>query len=178
MSSLVSIAKISVLAICIFSTANYALGGGNKQGLKNHEQPRIKDYEIKGRYVFDKKHHLTWDRCSFGMKWQHGNCSGAPELVNYEAATRAARNQGSGWRVPSAEELFNLAAALHDQKKKRTLFFPGFADFGENESPYWSSTVFKEFPGYYSYVDMMNGSVDIHSAEFPLGTVFVKPSGE
>ena len=178
MSSFVSIAKASALVALIFSIANCALGGENKQLPKNHEQPRITDYEIKGRYVFDKKRHLTWDRCSFGMQWQHGNCSGEPKLVTYQAAAHAARDQGSGWRVPSVEELFNLAAAFHGQAKKRTLFFPGFIDLGENESSYWSSSVFKEFPGYYGYVDMMNGSVDIHSAGFSLGVVFVKLSGE
>jgi hypothetical protein len=113
-------------------------------------EPRIpiSRYEITGPQVFDKETKLTWQRCSFGQKWQDGSgCVGAPREISW---TEAKKMDGA-WRLPTKEELSSLVsdACLRSANAEA---FPGFT---LQHPTYWSST--ETAPGLTWTVNLTSG---------------------
>jgi hypothetical protein len=65
-----------------------------------------------GQQVTDTTTKLTWRRCVEGMQWDGKTCTGKPLKLDYGAAKRRAKGAGSdggsGWRVPTRNELVGL----------------------------------------------------------------------
>lgn len=114
-------------------------------------EPRIPTsrYEINGAQVIDKETKLTWQRCSFGQKWQDGaGCVGTPEQLTWAQA----KKMSGAWRLPTKDELGTLIsnACL---KSANAEVFPGFS----LQTPeYWSST--ETTPGQTWIVNLTSGA--------------------
>src|SRR5262249_37829178 len=65
-------------------------------------------YQLRGGEVYDKTTDLTWQRCSIGQRWKEGaGCVGVIKQMSWDEAKGQA---GSGWRLPSKDELTTLIA--------------------------------------------------------------------
>lgn len=85
--------------------AVWALPG--QAACKSAQAPRT-HYVINGNEVCDRKHDLTWMRCSEGQRWDEGaGCEGDPKPFNHYDATE---DRSDGWRLPTLEELKTLVS--------------------------------------------------------------------
>jgi len=57
--------------------------------------------------VYDRKTDLTWQRCSYGQRWDAATarCSGEALRLGFDEAKRLERD---GWRVPRLDELVSI----------------------------------------------------------------------
>lgn len=68
-----------------------------------------------GQEVRDTTTQLTWRRCAEGQRFDGKACLGKPMRLSYAGAKKAADAAGSGWRVPTLQELVGLV----DKKAKK-----------------------------------------------------------
>src|SRR3954467_14277733 len=105
--------KTAAAALLIFC----ALAGQASAACDAKKRGAIKldRYEIKRATVYDKQRRLTWQRCSVGQTWDGKTCLGAVENLTWDDAWDAAAHAGTGWRVPTKDELLTLISqACHD----------------------------------------------------------------
>ena len=111
------------------SMAEATCGGGLPR------QNPIGQYVINGGEVYDKKTDLTWARCSVGQRWREGiGCVGAVHTMTWEEAIQQG---GSGWRVPTEEELVTLVSPSCENPALNDEAFP---DMDLQKLWYWSSS--------------------------------------
>jgi len=82
----------------------------------------------KGPIVIDVSGGLDWMRCSIGQVWENDTCVGSALLVPFGSVepliTRAQRNIGPDWRLPSREELERLIVVNPDPPMINQNVFP------------------------------------------------------
>ena len=95
----------------------------------------ISRYEVRAGEVYDKKTDLTWQRCSVGQRWKDGTgCVGVIKQMTWDEAKGQA---GSGWRLPSKDELTTLIAPTC---KKPAINEEAFPDLELDKLWYWTSS--------------------------------------
>lgn len=128
-----------------------------------------------GETVIDSKRGLVWQRCASGMTWNNitAQCTGQPDLMTQADAVAAAKAKGSGWRVPSGEELETLFIETCDGSKIDAKAFPNIAasDFGEG-AKFWTTS--EAMPGMFYYFNFTHNYADMHSSGYRLSSIFVK----
>ena len=68
---------------------------------------RYQAVDAKGGEVKDLDTGLVWQRCVLGQKWDGKSCTGEPVAQDWNTAAKAV--VGSGWRLPTQQELEGLA---------------------------------------------------------------------
>ncbi len=97
-------------------------------------------YVIRGSEVYDKKMDLTWARCSVGQTWKDGvGCAGMVQEMDWN---RAMQLNGSGWRLPTKDELHTLVS---QNCKKLRINEDVFPDMDDAKPTYWTSTAYGQF---------------------------------
>ncbi|MBJ7533074.1 DUF1566 domain-containing protein [Rhodomicrobium vannielii ATCC 17100] len=101
-------------------------------------------FEALGPEVSDRQTGLVWQRCSVGMVWREGRCTGSPQVFTWDEARGLGRD---GWRLPEIDELVSL---VNREKSRRGEFpvtdvaaFPDLAGRRGDPLTYWSNTLAK-----------------------------------
>lgn len=92
-------------------------------------------FEVHGDEVYDAKNNLTWARCSVGLSWQNGECTGTTSRFTFDEAQKLA---GKGWRVPTKDELASLINK--DREEFPKIDTTAFPDMDIMFPWYWTST--------------------------------------
>ncbi|MBI2307391.1 MAG: DUF1566 domain-containing protein [Rhodocyclales bacterium] len=130
-------------------------------------------FTLNGAEAFDRKTNLTWGRCSVGTTWKNGKCTGTAKLMSLSEAKEYAQKLGSGWRIPTIEELYGIVEQTCSNPAINTEVFPNVKDLGEG-APYWSITRIKEIPSLIYYVDFLSGGADGHTKGFSMAVRLVR----
>lgn len=130
-------------------------------------------FVLKKDQFYDRETGLTWQRCSVGMHWEKNQCHGEVALMSLPEAKEKAKSLGGGWRVPNIDELGSLIEARCTYPSVNTEILTDIHDMDEG-SPYWSQTAMTEIPGFFYYINFIDGSADGHSEGFYLGVRLVK----
>lgn len=101
-----------------------------------------------GSSVRDNRSGLVWQRCSAGLRWDGGTCSGVLARFSHEEALAYARDQ-TGWRLPNIKELASLndwdANFTADQARQGpTIDLSAFPN--TPKGTFWSATPLVEGP--------------------------------
>lgn len=145
-----------------------------RQPRPHRGQPPVR-FLIHDGEVTEPARQLVWQRCPVGMSWsQNLGCTGKPALMSVKEAIRYAGNLGSGWRVPTIDELAGLIDDSCSHPAINGRVFPGVRALGENAAPYWSQTPFEDLPDLSYYVDFMAGAVDARSRQLTLAVRLVR----
>ena len=94
-------------------------------------------FVTKGHIVVDLERQIEWLRCSVGQRWNGSECSG--NIVNLsldmvpKALEIANEQLGSGWRLPSKEELKSILCKECPSPKIDKEIFPN-----TDNAPYWT----------------------------------------
>lgn len=81
---------------------------GDQESNAKKAEPLITRYQAIGSSAVDVVTGLEWRRCSAGYVWDGSNCTGDMQRFNYSEASAYARNEGDGWRLPTATEAQSL----------------------------------------------------------------------
>ena len=123
-------------------------------------------YILKGGTAFDKKTHLTWERCSVGQTWQDGKgCVGTVQGLTRLQAELLEQN---GWRLPTIEELETLVSRNCTHPAINEEVFPGM---DAQSLYYWSKTSSREAS--LDYLNFATGTVSADSDEEPFSVRLV-----
>lgn len=68
---------------------------------------RYQAVDAKGAQVKDLQTGLVWQRCVLGQQWDGHSCTGEPIAQDWNTATKSL--SGTGWRLPTQQELEGLA---------------------------------------------------------------------
>jgi len=89
--------------------------------------------------VIDRKTDLIWKRCSEGMVFSGGICTGTATVFSHVAALMHARDQaistGVAWRLPNAKELASIVDITRGNPAIDPVAFPVTP-----ASPFWSAS--------------------------------------
>ena len=96
--------------------------------------------------VKDTQTGLIWQRCSLGQTWNGTSCISDAVIYNWADALQAAKNIGSGWRVPNIKELDSLIEQACYSPSINEVFFPN-----TQSGSYWSSSLVTS-DGHYALV--------------------------
>lgn len=100
----------------------------------------VAQFYPRGPIVQDLQMGIEWMRCSVGQTWndQTERCDGEVARINHEEADQAAALAtdafGSGWRLPTRDELESILCAQCPPPMIRTDLFPD-----TSAEPYWTS---------------------------------------
>ena len=121
-----------------------------------------------GQEVRDTTTQLTWRRCAEGQRFDGKVCTGKPLRYSYGAAKKAAGAAGSGWRVPTREELVGIV----DRKAKKPKIDAQAFPKTPNQS-FWASRQGSDDDLGAWLVSFANGKVtgNVGQAKFPLRLV-------
>lgn len=108
----------------------------------------IGQYVVKGAAVYDEKSGLTWQRCSYGQRWQEG--AGCIGPVRTLAWNEAMRTPPEGWRLPTIDELRTLISVASNLAINED----AFPDMDVDKSIYWTST---PYGSSYAWIVDFNG---------------------
>jgi hypothetical protein len=125
-------------AVAVFGLAAWLGAASTAEAACDASQPNpnpIGQYVISGGEVYDKKTDLTWARCSVGQHWREAiGCVGAVRTMTWDEALQ---QSGSGWRVPTEEELVTLVSPSCKSPALNDEAFPGM---DPQKLWYWSSS--------------------------------------
>ena len=139
------------------------------------KQPHpVARFEAQDNEVRETGSGLIWERCSAGEQWQAGRCAGTIRLMSLAEARRYAAQRGSGWRLPTPDELSGLVDDRCQSPAIDTRIFPNVRAREEGRSSYWTDTPFETIETMNYVVDFMTGEVDARSTGFPLGVRLVR----
>jgi len=121
-----------------------------------------------GQEVRDTTTQLTWRRCAEGQRFDGKACAGKPTRYSYGAAKKAAGAAGSGWRVPTREELVGLVDKKAKKPKIDAQAFPKTPNLS-----FWASRQGSDDDLGAWLVSFANGKVtgNVGQAKFPLRLV-------
>jgi hypothetical protein len=92
-----------------------------------------------GSEITDLKTGLIWRRCSEGMVYSGGTCSGTVSSFTHEAALQQATTISSAtqvlWRLPNIKELSSIADKTYASPAIDSTVFPVTPSYG-----YWSAS--------------------------------------
>jgi hypothetical protein len=112
-----------------------------------------------GTEVTDQKTGLIWRRCSEGMAYSGGTCTGTAGTFTHEAALLRASAQASdtgiAWRLPNVKELSSIIDRSHINPAIDAIAFPITPTTGL----FWSSSPCMNGPLIVWYVEFGSGSV-------------------
>jgi hypothetical protein len=133
-----------------------------------------KRFALSGDEAFDTKTGLTWKRCSLGTTYDGVSvCKGEKMFLGLDAAMRAAKETGDGWRVPSGPELESLIDRSCGSPVVDQAVFPDISADEDGEADYWTTNAVGMANLFY-YFDFMTGRPDGHSRGYELGIRLVK----
>ena len=121
-----------------------------------------------GQEVRDITTQLTWRRCAEGQRFDGKACAGKPVRYSFRGAKKAAGAAGSGWRVPTREELLGLVDKKAKKPKIDVQAFPKTPNL-----PFWASRQGSDDDLGAWLVSFANGKVtgNVGQAKFPLRLV-------
>jgi hypothetical protein len=121
-----------------------------------------------GQEVTDTATKLTWRRCAEGQKWDGKTCAGKLAKYKYKDAKAAAASAGSGWRIPSREELVGLVDMARKKPRIDSTAFPATPSL-----PFWATKQGATDNLNAWLVSFANGKVkaNLGEAKFPLRLV-------
>jgi hypothetical protein len=109
------------------------------------------------------------------MHWKNGKgCLGERRFLNFEEATKIAKNTGNGWRLPSVNELVSIVDDKCGMPATDVVVFPDIGPSEEMDNPYWTDSSAGMGLGLIYFVDFMTGIVDAHSKGFSQAVRLVK----
>lgn len=91
-------------------------------------------YSTDASEVTDSQTGLVWRRCSEGMTWSGGTCTGVATTFSHEAALAHAKTQ-TGWRLPNVKELESIVDMSRMKPAIDPTAFPA-----TSSGWYWSSS--------------------------------------
>ncbi len=92
------------------------------------------NYSSDGSEVTDSQTGLIWRRCTEGMAWSGGTCTGIATNYTHEATLLRATTQ-SGWRLPNVKELTSIVDFSRTKPAIDLAAFPA-----TSSGQYWSSS--------------------------------------
>lgn len=137
--------------LCLSNTSFAQMCSASEQRLTPDSR-----YEVLGSFngheVLDLQTNLVWQRCSIGQRWDGKRCKGKPVSMSWSEAKAAAKSLGSGYRLPTIEELQTLTDRTCYNAAMNERIFP-------NTQPdaYWSASPSLTKFGYAWYVDFYYG---------------------
>jgi hypothetical protein len=115
------LATLFISAACVLTTAPI------------HAQSRY-IYSSGSSEVTDSQTALVWRRCSEGMAWIGGTCTGVATTYSHEGALVHAKTQ-TGWRLPNVKELLSIVDMSRMEPAIDPSAFPA-----TSSGWYWSSS--------------------------------------
>ena len=116
-------------------------------------------YSVDGSEVTDSITGLTWRRCSEGMAWSGGTCTGTAATYTHEGALQRATSEATAskaWRLPNVLELSSITKAGEAVNPSiDTTAFPGTPS-----SYFWTSSPYVGYSGVAWSVVFGNGCVN------------------
>ena len=131
-------------------------------------------YVLRGALAYDSKTRLTWQRCGYGQQFRDGRCVGALTLVTPDEAAQAARKAGTGWRVPTVDELASLVTQRCRPPMLNPQVFPDVRAVSEGKAAFWSSSRHEALPMLTYNVDFIAPAVDANTAGVSMGVRLVR----
>jgi len=131
-----------------------ALSSGGLESCAGTARFTLRDGE-----AYDSRTGLTWKRCSEGLSWENGGCTGESRFFSLDQARGLA---AGGWRMPSIDELSSLLDQSCGQPAIDTRAFPDVRATEEGDSTYWTVSATGLLNLTFT-VDFMNAIVDGHS---------------
>jgi hypothetical protein len=111
---------------------------------------------VDGQEVTDSQTNLIWRRCSEGMVFSGGTCTGTAGTFTHEAALTLARDQASStsiaWRLPNVKELASIADKSLSNPAIDATAFPATP-----ASAFWSASPYVGFSSNAWYVLFYDG---------------------
>ena len=115
-------------------------------------------YSADGSEVTDSITGLTWRRCSEGMAWSNGTCTGTAASYTQGGALQRATSEATAskaWRLPNVLELSSITKAGEAAGPSiDTTAFPGTPSMN-----FWSSSPYVDYSDYAWYVNFGHGDV-------------------
>ena len=120
-----------------------------------------------GQEMRDTASNLTWRRCVEGQKWDGTACTGKALKYSYAGAKKAAAGAGTGWRIPTREDLVGLVDKSGKKPRIDAKVFPGTP-----RQPLWASRAGSD-DNLGAWLVHANGKVtgNVGQAKFPLRLV-------
>lgn len=121
-------------------------------------------FVVAGGEFTDTTTRLTWQRCSNGLTWSTaGGCVGTIAPVTFGRVSDVVAQAGSGWRLPTADELYDLLDETCHRPAADATAMPDIPlDPSGEPSIYWTSTE-AGFEDMMVTVDFRYGFADMHS---------------
>jgi len=111
-----------------------------------------------GAEVADQKTGLIWRRCSEGMVFSGGICTGTASTFTHEAALQRAAAQASStgiaWRLPNVKELSSIADKSLSNPAIDSMAFPATPSYW-----FWSASPYAGYSNVAWYVNFGDGYV-------------------
>jgi hypothetical protein len=122
-----------------------------------------------GQEVLDRTTKLSWKRCVEGLKWDGKACKGKLLRFKYREAKTHAADAGSGWRLPTRDELTGIVAK--NEKKKPLIDKTAFPDTPNQQ--FWATRPGSDDDLNAWLVNFSNGRVygNVGQKRFPLRMV-------
>jgi hypothetical protein len=129
-----------------------------------------RNFEIRGATAVDRTTGLEWRRCSLGLTWTDGRCTGEAVHLGLEPARAAIRAEGGGWRLPTAQELDGILESGCVGPAINAEVFPdiGPAEADSDDWTYWSDTHYDLIPEMAWIFDFSTGITDVRSPGYAL----------
>lgn len=118
-----------------------------------------------GSEVTDQKTGLIWRRCSEGMVFSGGTCTGAAGTFTHEAALQLAATQAT-WRLPNIQELASIVDSSTSNPALDATAFPATP-----ANYFWSASPGVGVSDNARYVSFSDGGVSVY---FRYGTYCVR----
>jgi Protein of unknown function (DUF1566) len=152
----------AVALLCLLPALTHAACDPGKPDSRPTSQ-----YVLKGGTAFDKRTHLTWQRCSAGQSWQDGKgCVGAVQGLT---RLQAELLEKDGWRLPTIEELETLVSPSCTHPAINEVVFPGM---DLQSLYYWSKT--SPRPASLDYLNFETGTVSADGDDEPYSVRLVR----
>lgn len=130
-------------------------------------------FRLNGGEAVDVRTGLVWQRCSVGLRWSGGGCTGEIDFLSLDEAQKTATEPGGGWRVPSGPELESLVDPDCGSPVVDTTVFPDIRPTEEGLAKYWTTNPVGVLDLYYNF-DFVDGTPDGNSRGIRLAVRLVR----
>lgn len=165
------------LAVALAATSPARAAGQRCDAARSLDTP-TRNFEISGATAVDSQTGLEWQRCTLGLTWSDGVCTGIRKGYTLTEAQAAAEAAGDGWRLPSAQEMDSILESACTGPAINLDVFPDVRptpDDSEDDWVYWSTTHFDIIPEMAYIFNFASGIADVRSPAFPLSVRLVRP---